>query len=325
MVLQVKAANEHSLFSINKPINSILNNINKELFCRNQNLTEAIAIRKLYFRMSLVGSCNLSCLFCHNEGAPNGGKIHIDDGIKIMEAAAKVGFTRIQFTGGEPLLHPDITHFISQAKKYFSDTGVTTNGTLLGRVLPSLITSGIDRIHVSLQVEVLNGTGDKLSWCVPTWLESCLTLAEKHSLKIRLNLPVPGNSLALAKDFLQLISKHQCDLKVFAILPEGKEADEDYPLKQLSALVAEENDRRSLLGLKTQVVVRGYIEPSGIRCHKCEAFSRCKEQSHSLRIGADRVLRPCLATRKWDIKLDDKNSLEEQIKRAALLALDYQW
>jgi hypothetical protein len=48
------------------------------------------------------------------------------------------------------------------------------------------------------------------------------------------------------------------------------------------------------------------------------------EQSHSLRLGADLVLRPCLATRHWDAPLR-ASAINESVTEAALLALDYRW
>ena len=57
----------------------------------------------------------------------------------------------------------------------------------------------------------------------------------------------------------------------------------------------------------------------------CEAYAGCKEQSRSLRLGADRVLRPCLASRKWDIAFVHPDSLGQNLSEAALLSIDYTW
>ena len=57
----------------------ILARIHNRLAERGHTLNDAIAERSLYFRISLVGACNLSCPFCHNEGAPTTGKIKRED------------------------------------------------------------------------------------------------------------------------------------------------------------------------------------------------------------------------------------------------------
>ena len=54
-------------------------------------------------------------------------------------AAVQVGFTRIQFTGGEPLLRPDVGAFVGLARRYEADVGVTTNRTYLPVRLEDLV------------------------------------------------------------------------------------------------------------------------------------------------------------------------------------------
>lgn len=295
------------------------------LASRGQSLPEAIAERGLYFRVSLVGDCNLSCLFCHNEGAPLGGKLDVEFGRRAMRAAASVGFRRIQFTGGEPLLHHEVVDFVAHARAITDDVGITTNGTALRKFMPSLIDAGLTRLHISLQTPVLEAAGRAGGWGLPDWLESSLTLASAAGVVTRLNLPVPHDSLNKAAAFMQTLSPFGCEIKAFAILPEGTHQGLEYPVEALAAVVRRENLRREVERIRPRVVLRGYTAPNGIRCPACREYSRCKEQSHSLRLGADHVLRPCLATRAWDVGLGDSHEFEGKMKRAALLALDYRW
>jgi molybdenum cofactor biosynthesis enzyme MoaA len=306
-------------------IGDAIHKIEVLLESRKQSLADAIKERNLYFRVSLVGDCNLSCLFCHNEGAPPGGMLDMEYGCRMMKAAASVGFRRIQFTGGEPLLHDDVAGFVARARAILDDVGITTNGTALRKFLPSLIDAGLARLHISLQVPVLEAAGCVSSWGLPPWLESSLVLATDGGVVTRLNLPVPNDSLEKAASFMKMLSPFHCEFKVFAILPEGQQSRGEYPVKELAEIVQSENLRREVERIVPRVVLRGYTAPSGIRCAGCRDYSRCKEQSHSLRLGADHTLRPCLATRDWDIRVDDSQEMEGQIRRAALLALDYRW
>src|SRR5690242_11727717 len=125
--------------------------INERLLLRNQSVAEAIAQRELYFRISITGLCNLNCPFCHNEGGPFSDFLHPSSLTPVFPIIKNIGFTRIQFTGGEPLINKKIVEFIVLAKEYFEDVGITTNGTLLESYLDKLVASNISKIHISLQ------------------------------------------------------------------------------------------------------------------------------------------------------------------------------
>ena len=287
-----------------------------------KSLADAILERELYFRISVVGTCNLSCTFCHNEGAPTHGKITLDSVEPAISAAVKAGFARVQFTGGEPLLRPDIGDFIRLARRYVDDVGVTTNGTYLPLRLDDLVCGGLRRLHVSLQTEPLEDAGMGGEWGIPDWLMPTVDRAADGEFKVRFNLPVPADCLGRAERFLAVLTARGVDVKVFSILPEGELRAAEYSLAELGTVVERVNRRNRGAPGAGEVFIRGFRPPTGIRCGTCPDFARCKEQSHSLRLGADLVLRPCLATRDWDssFSVDDA---EARIVEAAKLALDY--
>jgi molybdenum cofactor biosynthesis enzyme MoaA len=305
-------------------LDNVVDLIRTELVRRRQSLSDAIAARDLYFRVSLVGNCNLNCPFCHNEGAPTSGIADPGFVERAMAAAREVGFARVQFTGGEPLLHKKVEVFVSRASSIFTDVGVTTNGTLLLLKLEKLIAFGITRIHISLQEEPLRDAGEHGEWGVPGWLTTVLQRGQEAAVNIRLNLPVPAHAMDDAFSFVRRMRTFGCDLKVFSVLPEGQFRGEHYPLEELKRKVRDENRQRRLMGVPGEVLLREYREPDGVRCKQCKEFRFCKEQSHSLRLGADGILRPCLATRRWDLPLREEE-MRTQIEASALLAIDYTW
>jgi GTP 3',8-cyclase len=300
-----------------------IRSIQDKLDSKRQSLEQAIIERALYFRVSLIGTCNLKCTFCHNEGAPVKGIIDKLFCFKALREAYKLGFKRVQFTGGEPLLHPHVEDFVHEARRTFDNVGLTTNGTHIIRKIDGLIKAGITRIHISLQVETLREEGSVNYWGIPKWLKNILSLASEGHFSLRLNLPVPFDQFSQARGFLSDIARFGNDIQVFSILSKDS-AQATYPVQHLNRIVEEENSRRRAHKLKGFVSIRGYRPPSGIRCYSCGSFSICREQSHSLRLGADHILRPCLASRKWDI-VATEDDLSNQIKKAALLALDYVW
>ncbi|EFL19351.1 radical SAM protein [Streptomyces sp. C] len=301
----------------------VLGRIRNRLHEQNSTLPAAIRERELYFRLSVVGTCNLSCTFCHNEGAPTSGKLTVDTASAAIAAATRAGFTRVQLTGGEPLLRPDIPDFVRAAREHVDDVGVTTNGTFLPQRLEGLLDAGLSRMHVSLQTEPLEEAGSADQWGIPPWLMPTVDRAASGLFTLRLNLPVPADALDRTEAFLYTLTRKGVDIKVFSVLPEGEVREDSYPLAELEALVERVNSENA--GHHAgEVLLRGFRPPSGIRCATCSDLARCKEQSHSLRLGADLVLRPCLATRQWDAPLDP-DDMDTSLTEAALLALDYQW
>jgi hypothetical protein len=143
---------------------------------------------------------------------------------------------------------------------------------------------------------------------------------------LRLNLPIPADSLAEAERFLVWLTAQRISAKVFSLLPE-RASGIDYPLNELENLVRRVNSSNRADPNAGTVDMRGYQPPTGFRCSACDDRPRCREQSHSLRLGADLVLRPCLATRDWDMPLDwplDAAALETAVREQAILALDYE-
>lgn len=305
---------------------AILNDIKSQLQARGLTIAQAISQRELYFRVSLTGNCDLGCVFCHNEGAPRKGYLDLAFGVKAMAEAFGLGFRRVQFTGGEPLLHPQVVQFVQEGRKIFQDVGITTNGTHLLDKVEALACAEITAVHVSLQMETLREFGSGDNWGVPSWLEPVSQYSLQGRFGLRLNLPVPAMEMAQARRFLEDISVFGCDVGVFSILPNDNDVSGSmlYPIHELESLACIENDRRRRVGLPGVIHLRGYKPPDGIRCGACESMSSCREVSHSMRLGADRVLRPCLASRAWDVFVSERN-MKAEMEGATLLALDYVW
>jgi len=101
-------------------------------------------------RISLTSHCNLSCIYCHAEGEKNPeSEMSADEIIAIMQTAAKFGIRSIKFTGGEPLIRPDILQIVRAVPKGI-EASITTNGILLADMAADLKAAGLRRVNVSL-------------------------------------------------------------------------------------------------------------------------------------------------------------------------------
>lgn len=295
--------------------------VGQQLRDKSISIKDAIRTSGLYFRVSVVGACNLACAFCHNEGGPRKGRIDSSLLSVALCAAKTVGFRRVQFTGGEPLVHPGLAAIVTQARQMFDDVGVTSNGVYAPRQLEPIVRAGVTRLHISLQYESLELASTEGRWGSPNWLKFILDAATNGPFSLRLNMPVPRGCEGKAAAFLAEMRPIGCDVLIFSILPTDACSDES-GIDELQHLAHQENTERARFGVAGRIALRSYKAPLGIRCETCLTRTLCREQSHSLRLGVDGVLRPCLASRDWDFLLD-RNNVNASLKTGALLALDF--
>ena len=91
-----------------------------------------------YFEIHLVEHCNLRCQSCDNF-SPLAEEEYLSEksftkDMKRMSELKQVKWMRL--IGGEPLLHPNITFFLNESRKYFPNAEIrlSTNGVLLSKM-----------------------------------------------------------------------------------------------------------------------------------------------------------------------------------------------
>lgn len=81
-----------------------------------------------------TNACNLNCLHCLRDDS--GGKRYLDVDLleKALVQVKRYGSQIIIFTGGEPLLHPQLNEMVDRIAHHGYSWFITTNGTLLDRL-----------------------------------------------------------------------------------------------------------------------------------------------------------------------------------------------
>lgn len=124
---------------------------------------------KSKIRIALSHNCNLKCIYCDNarisdcnriismedyRSTPiSNGDISSLEYVKILSALLQVGFNRVNFTGGEPMLNKDWDLLVCIAKEMgFESVEMTTNATLIGSYLRQHrnFPNSLDRLIISL-------------------------------------------------------------------------------------------------------------------------------------------------------------------------------
>src|ERR1022692_3069524 len=77
-----------------------------------------------------IRRCNLSCTYC-NEYDDFSKPIPTEEMIRRINLLGDLGTSVIAFSGGEPLLHPELDLQIAQIRKRGALAGMITNGYLL--------------------------------------------------------------------------------------------------------------------------------------------------------------------------------------------------
>lgn len=105
-------------------------------------------------RFLVTPHCNIGCVYCHNEGQPKGESpipIHLVK--RVADAVSDKGWKlrSVTFSGGEPLLHPNLSELASAVSAAAESITVVSNGKLLdGPKLEALRDAGVDRLRIGL-------------------------------------------------------------------------------------------------------------------------------------------------------------------------------
>ncbi len=97
-----------------------------------------------------IRRCNLSCTYC-NEYDDYSKPVSIPVMFERLDQLADLGTTIITFSGGEPLLHPDLDALISRVRRRKIMACLITNGYLLTpQRVRQLNDAGLDHMQISI-------------------------------------------------------------------------------------------------------------------------------------------------------------------------------
>ncbi|MDN7026236.1 radical SAM protein [Methanoculleus sp. FWC-SCC1] len=147
--------------------------------------------------ISITERCNLSCPNCYGKKEePKSLSLH--DINNLLENTKDMGIIDVSLTGGEPLLHEQITEIISLIGSYGYNVHLATNGTITPP--QSLIDKILkDRIKISVQVAVYGHRDIHDAW---VGLDGSYdTVLENISLLKNVNIPLSITFVATKENF----------------------------------------------------------------------------------------------------------------------------
>jgi MoaA/NifB/PqqE/SkfB family radical SAM enzyme len=133
--------------------------------------------------------CNLSCTYC-NEFDDFSKPVPVAEMLRRIDLLADLGTSIISFSGGEPLLHPELDDLIARIRRRGAIAGMITNGYLLtADRIQKLNRAGLEHMQISID----NVKPDDVSKKSLKVLDKKLQLLSEHAeFHVNINSVVGG-------------------------------------------------------------------------------------------------------------------------------------
>ena len=165
-----------------------------------------------YLRLAVTDRCNLRCFYCMPEEGidwlARKELMTYEEMLRICTLLINMGIEKIRITGGEPFVRKDIMPFLTELSKLkgLKHLTLTTNGVLTAPHVPELKKLGIHSVNLSLD------TIDRSRF---------FTITRRDELPEVLNT-------------MNQLLRHDIEVKLNAVVMEGKNTDDIVPLVGLT-------------------------------------------------------------------------------------------
>src|ERR1035437_969771 len=236
-----------------------------------------------------IRRCNLSCTYC-NEFDDFSKPVPLEEMYRRIDRLGELGTSVISFSGGEPLLHPDLDDLIRRIRRTGAMAGMITNGFLLNADrIQKLNDAGLEHMQISID----NVMPDDVSKKSLKVLDKKLQLLAEHAeFHVNIN-SVVGGGIRNPKDAL-VIGKRALALGFTSTV--GIIHDGDGQLQPL-----EDEEREVYLAIRA-MEKSSYARINGFQdniAHGKENHWRCRAGARYLYICEDGLVHYCSQQRGY--------------------------
>ena len=272
-----------------------------------------------YLRVVLTRLCNLSCSYCHKEGAEISSRevISPEFMMKILRCFHEAGIRKFKMMGGEPTLYSELPEVLREISFADSDISMITNGIFDRKFLERCFDCGLQRVNVSVhawsdeyRMRDSGITGDMLG-VLKSNLQFLADIGRLSKVNyVFLNSRGPEELF----DLIQWISENHQVLDILNVIStNGKELHDDFlPFSEIILLLEKRytfdevyvkknpyNPDSLRLMLKDGGEINLKIFPlNSIQpfksCKTCREVSRCSEGIKAIRLTCGGYIQPCL-------------------------------
>ncbi len=165
-----------------------------------------------YLRLAVTDRCNLRCFYCMPEDGLNWLSrtelMRYEEMVRVCALLVKMGIEKIRITGGEPFVRKDIMKLLTSLSQLngLTELSITTNGVLTAPHVAELKQIGVKSVNLSLD-----------------------TLDANRFFAI-----TRRDEFGQVMASLDALLKHDIDVKINAVVMEGKNTDDILPLAELT-------------------------------------------------------------------------------------------
>ncbi len=165
-----------------------------------------------YLRLAVTDRCNLRCFYCMPEEGLNWLSrtelMTYEEMLRSCALLVKMGIEKIRITGGEPFVRKDIMQLLTALSKLdgLKELSMTTNGVLTAPYVAEMKALGVKSVNLSLDTLDAN---------------RFFTITRRDEY---------ANVMATLDELL----KHNIDVKINAVVMEGKNTEDIIPLVELT-------------------------------------------------------------------------------------------
>jgi radical S-adenosyl methionine domain-containing protein 2 len=140
----------------------------KELFSRQQNMFQRSA--RITANWHLVKTCNYKCTFCFAHFEKASPFLSLNESTAVLQELASNNVYKVNFAGGEPLMHPDLHALVSATVSLGMKASIISNASLMTtsffkNTAPLLSQVGIscDSLRENVNVAIGRGYGSHVA------------------------------------------------------------------------------------------------------------------------------------------------------------------
>ncbi len=158
--------------------------------------------------------CNLHCMHCYasSQDREYEGELSTEEGLALLEDLAGFGAPVVLFSGGEPLLRPDLFALLGRARALGMRAVLSTNGTRLGPdEAERLRAQGVSYVGVSL--DGLEKTHDRVRGSKGAFKSALegIRACRRAGLRVGLRVTVHRKNALELPDLLRLMEEERID------------------------------------------------------------------------------------------------------------------
>ncbi|MHB9037997.1 MAG: radical SAM/SPASM domain-containing protein [Armatimonadota bacterium] len=228
--------------------------------------------------LQVTTSCQANCVHCSaaRHKRQHEPELTTQDWKRVIRESERLGAVTVIFTGGEPLLRPDIFELIEWVDKNEAVVGIFSNGLLLSdENVKKLVDAGLWFIHVSIDSPnaAQHDEMRRVPGCFDKAIEG-LTRAKNAGILTGISTYATPERLrnGQAVELIEMTKKYGFDeITIFDVVPTGRLLHEDR-----QHLLSDE-DKKELCRIETQyneghpqpqVITQAHVNgPTGVGCY----------------------------------------------------------